>query len=322
MALSVIVMLVVALVIPAFGGDVRESDIGTTCEEGGLWHFVHKQIPESAEAGTLTATFSSGVEIVVANKVLLTTQFYEVFASGELLAASDDIEGGTLGLSHVVCDVDVTTTATPRDTTLPSWPAGSVLSVAGTSETTVTVDWSANPATDDVEVTEYRLYVLRDNTTRVCDEAGDCPRQRLMQTVVGTSATVSGLAASTSYTIRVEAVDLAGNESSEPSPDASTRQHEPQPHTKNLTSPRWWRSTRRTKTAPPPISRAGSGSIRCSVSPTPPARPSPPDYGQATRQPTTPPTTSKCWTTPSPSFPPTWPPVTVSTTIWARSAAG
>ena len=46
------------------------------------------------------------------------------------------------------------------------------------------------------------------------------------------------------------------------------------------------------------------------------------DYGQATRQPTTPPTTSKCWTTPSPSFPPTWPPVTVSTTIWARSAAG
>ena len=88
MALSVIVMLVVALVIPAFGGDVRESDIGTTCEEGGLWHFVHKQIPEGAEAGTLTATFSSGVEIVVANKVLLTTQFYEVFASGELLAAS------------------------------------------------------------------------------------------------------------------------------------------------------------------------------------------------------------------------------------------
>ena len=89
-----------------------------------------------------------------------------------------------------------------------------------------------------------------------------------------------------------------------------------------LSSSRWWRSTRRTKTAPPPISKVGSGSIRCSVSPTPPARRSPPDYGQATRQPTTPPTTSKCWTTPLPSFPPTWPPVTVSTTIWARSAAG
>ena len=29
----------------------------------------------------------------------------------------------------------------------------------------------------------------------------------------------------------------------------------------------------------------------------------------------------KCWTTPSRSFPPTWPPVTVSA-IWARSAAG
>ena len=47
-----------------------------------------------------------------------------------------------------------------------------------------------------------------------------------------------------------------------------------------------------------PISKVGSGSIRCSVSPTPPARRSPSDYGQATRQPTTPPTTSKCWTTP------------------------
>ena len=51
-------------------------------------------------------------------------------------------------------------------------------------------------------------------------------------------------------------------------------------------------------------SKVGSGSIRCSVSPTPPARRSPPDYDQATRQPSTPPTTSKCWTTPSPSFPP------------------
>ena len=51
----------------------------------------------------------------------------------------------------------VATTDTPPDVTDPTWPGGAVLSVTGTTETTVTVDWSANPASDDVGVVAYNV---------------------------------------------------------------------------------------------------------------------------------------------------------------------
>ena len=89
------------------------------------------------------------------------------------------------------------TTTKPADTEAPSWPGGAVLAVTGTTETTISVDWADNPVTDNVGVTEYGLYV-----GNVLD-----------QTVTDTTATVTGLTAGTTYTIRVEARDAAGNES-------------------------------------------------------------------------------------------------------------
>ncbi|MCX2180645.1 carbohydrate binding domain-containing protein [Streptomyces sp. SKN60] len=77
------------------------------------------------------------------------------------------------------------------DTQAPSAPTG--LQVASKTASAVTLSWAA--ATDNVGVTGYDVY---QGATKV-------------STVTGTSATVGGLAASTSYTFTVKARDAAGN---------------------------------------------------------------------------------------------------------------
>lgn len=84
------------------------------------------------------------------------------------------------------------------DTTAPSTPSG--LTASGTTSSSTTLSWSAS--TDDVGVTGYEL--LRGGT--------------VVATPSGTSATVSGLAASTAYTFTVRARDAAGNRSGASSP--------------------------------------------------------------------------------------------------------
>ncbi|GAA0316644.1 hypothetical protein GCM10010151_03240 [Actinoallomurus spadix] len=77
------------------------------------------------------------------------------------------------------------------DTQPPSAPTG--LRVTGHSASSVSLSWTAS--TDDVGVTGYEVY----------------QGPSLATTVSGTSATVSGLAASTSYSFTVRAKDAAGN---------------------------------------------------------------------------------------------------------------
>ena len=77
------------------------------------------------------------------------------------------------------------------DTTLPSVPGG--LRSTGVTSSSVSLAWNA--ATDNVGVTGYDVY--RGST--------------LVSTVTGTSATVTGLAASTAYSFSVAARDAAGN---------------------------------------------------------------------------------------------------------------
>ena len=84
----------------------------------------------------------------------------------------------------------VTTTATV-DTQAPTAPTNLV--ATETNSTDVKVSWTAS--TDNVGVKEYRVFV--DNTQTV--------------TSTTTSATISGLTASTAYSIHVVAVDAAGN---------------------------------------------------------------------------------------------------------------
>ena len=76
----------------------------------------------------------------------------------------------------------------------PAWPSGSAISVTGASDISVSVDWSANPATDNFGIFEYDVYV---------DDVFD-------QSVGSTLASITGLSPSTSYTVRVEARDMSG----------------------------------------------------------------------------------------------------------------
>ena len=80
---------------------------------------------------------------------------------------------------------------TTTDTTAPTTPSN--LAASGTTSTSTTLSWTA--ATDNVGVTGYNVY---NGTT-------------LVTTVTGTSATVSGLTASTTYSFTVKAKDAAGN---------------------------------------------------------------------------------------------------------------
>ena len=102
------------------------------------------------------------------------------------------VEGGTL-----------------TDVTPPTWPDGAILSQTGATGSTVTVDWSANPATAEGGVAGYDIYV-----GGVFDQA-----------VLGTStdATVTGLDDSTMYAIKVEARDSDANATTDgPSVSATT----------------------------------------------------------------------------------------------------
>ncbi|MFE2544518.1 carbohydrate binding domain-containing protein [Actinacidiphila glaucinigra] len=79
------------------------------------------------------------------------------------------------------------------DTQAPTAPSG--LTSTGKTSSSVSLSWNA--ATDNTGVTSYDVY--RGST--------------LATTVTGTSATVTGLAASTAYTFTVKARDAAGNTS-------------------------------------------------------------------------------------------------------------
>ena len=90
--------------------------------------------------------------------------------------------------------VDVTTLAAPvGDTTAPSTPLN--LAASATTQTTTTLSWSAS--TDNVAVTGYDIY----------------QGATLLGNVASTSANITGLVASTTYTFTVKAKDAAGNTS-------------------------------------------------------------------------------------------------------------
>jgi chitinase len=77
------------------------------------------------------------------------------------------------------------------DTQAPSTPSG--LTVTGQTSSSVSLSWGAS--TDNVGVSGYDVYQGSSSAT----------------TVTGTSATVSGLSASTAYSFKVRARDAAGN---------------------------------------------------------------------------------------------------------------
>ncbi|MEK4355766.1 glycosyl hydrolase family 18 protein [Paenibacillus sp. FSL M7-1455] len=90
------------------------------------------------------------------------------------------------------------------DTQAPTMPTN--LAVTGTTSSSVSLSWTAS--TDNVGVTGYDVY---QGTSKV-------------MTVAGTTATVTGLSASTAYTFRVAAKDAAGNVSPQSAAVTATTQ--------------------------------------------------------------------------------------------------
>jgi RHS repeat-associated protein len=81
------------------------------------------------------------------------------------------------------------------DMTPPTWPAGSTLQAANVQATSLMLTWS--PAQDDVGVIGYRIF---QGVTPVASVNG-----------ATFTAPLTGLAPQTTYTFKVEAVDVAGN---------------------------------------------------------------------------------------------------------------
>ncbi|TEB07050.1 Chitinase A1 precursor [Pelotomaculum schinkii] len=100
---------------------------------------------------------------------------------------------------HFTSFITYTQTPTGGDTTAPTWSEEKELTVSDISQSGVTLSWSG--ATDNVGVTGYNVY---QGTTKL----NETP-------VTGESYTVTGLAPNTEYTFTVQAVDAAGNESTD-----------------------------------------------------------------------------------------------------------
>ncbi|NEW07704.1 carbohydrate-binding protein [Paenibacillus sp. SYP-B3998] len=131
--------------------------------------------------GTTLAGSVSGTTLAYTNSGLSagTTYAFTVKAkdaAGNVSAASNSVNG---------------TTNTIADTQAPTIPTN--VSVTATTASSVSLSWSAS--TDNVGVTGYDVY--KGGTLAV--------------SVTGTSATVTGLAASTTYAFTVKAKDAAGN---------------------------------------------------------------------------------------------------------------
>ncbi|WP_371478078.1 glycosyl hydrolase family 18 protein [Kitasatospora sp. NBC_00315] len=130
-----------------------------------------------AKAATVTGTSATVNGLTANTSYQFTVQAFD--AAGNRSAAAGP--------------VTATTRPTSTDTQAPTAPG--TPSVSGTTADSVSLGWTA--ATDNVGVTAYDVY----NGTA------------LAATVTGTSATVNGLSAATSYTFTVKARDAAGNTS-------------------------------------------------------------------------------------------------------------
>lgn len=131
--------------------------------------------------------------VLSVNPALTSTEVYNL-----LTATADDMGSNgfdnTFGFGRVNAYAAVLAAGGVVDNTPPTTPTGLTASNVGSS--TADLNWTV--ATDDVAVAGYNIYV--DNS--------------LFMTAATNSASLVGLAPSTSYAVAVSAYDLAGNESS------------------------------------------------------------------------------------------------------------
>jgi hypothetical protein len=122
-------------------------------ECGGEWHWVHNQT--TGQAGTLTITFASGTVAVTSHEWSQNLIHYRYQASGAetLVAASDDVSGGKLVLSHwPICEeTTTTTTTTTQPTTTTTQPT--TTTTQPTTTTTQPTTTTTQPTTTTTQPT-------------------------------------------------------------------------------------------------------------------------------------------------------------------------
>ena len=95
---------ILALAVPttALAVDLHQPHVGTTCADGGVFHFVANGV--DGKVGTLTATFSDGGSVtdLPAQKSNKGTNHWTIEAIGTLQSASAT-EGAKLVLSDYTC---------------------------------------------------------------------------------------------------------------------------------------------------------------------------------------------------------------------------
>jgi hypothetical protein len=105
-------------------------------ECGGEWHWVHNQLPSGVSSGTLTVLFEGMAPIEVESSFngSVLHYFLDMEGPATLLAASDDVVGGMLVLSHwPSCNGTTTTTG---ETTTSTGETTTTTEVSGTTVTT------------------------------------------------------------------------------------------------------------------------------------------------------------------------------------------
>jgi len=190
------------------------------------------------QAGKKVGYFSSDGTFYLIDTVVAAT--YADAVTAELAAKSvqegKQHEGNDLVIwtMHFTKFVTYTQSSGPSDTTAPTWSNGT-LTASNIGQTGLTLTWSG--ATDDTGVTGYKIY----------------QGQTLLTTtpVTGTSYNVTGLSAGTSYTFTVQAVDAAGNESTDGPSDTFTTSNATSSSGSGTTTPQAVTSTTGTATLTP-----------------------------------------------------------------------
>jgi PKD repeat protein len=185
--------------------------------ESGYSNDVTAKIPSSAPVANFTASVTSGVAPLAMNFTSTSTGSITSYAwkfgdgttstsqspshvysaAGSYTVSLTVTGSGGSNTKSAANYINVTTGATPSDSSRPTAPAS--LTAAATSSTSVKLAWTAS--TDNVGVTGYRI--------ERCQGAG-CTSFVQIATASATSYADSSLAGTT-YSYRVRATDAAGN---------------------------------------------------------------------------------------------------------------
>lgn len=118
-AFTTMALLLMALVTMAPAGAVTQDnpEYPTGCD--GEWHWVHNQLPDGVESGSLTVAMEDGRLFTVQGDFNGEVLHYRLNLEGaaDLASASDDVSGGMLLLSNWPECYPTTTTTQPETTT-------------------------------------------------------------------------------------------------------------------------------------------------------------------------------------------------------------